>query len=175
MATVRCLTRIAESTHDDVRSISNALVAAAPEFAKLRAEIRDGLVRPDMDVTPSIIEAVQKAAYLREEGIKLDAHLEQMGLFGADLSDEALDFLRMFYNPKGRRANGVDNMTAALRDYAEAARKVSASELAVGVPVSPKTLQAHALEVAHAKFQRRRRPREAPPAQVSPRWRWLSR
>ena len=52
------LSRIAESTDDDVKSIWNALVATAPAWAKMRAEVAAGRVRPDMDVTPELVDAV---------------------------------------------------------------------------------------------------------------------
>jgi hypothetical protein len=49
------LARIAESTNDEIKSISNALVAAAPQWARMRAEIDAGRVRPDTDATPQVV------------------------------------------------------------------------------------------------------------------------
>ena len=134
------LSRIAESTNDEVKSVSHALVAAAPDWARFRAEVQAGRVRPDMDVTPDLIEAVRRTADLRSRGGKLDTYLAQQDAF--DKMPEPVEtFMRMFYEPdevvakrvaKGgssaRRAAGAKPIAEALRYYAEEASKVSADE-----------------------------------------------
>ncbi|WP_128947136.1 LPD38 domain-containing protein [Bradyrhizobium zhanjiangense] len=136
------LTRIAESLTDDSKSISNALVSAAPHWAKMRAEIEAGLVRGDMDLTPELLEAVQRTADLRAKGTKLQSHLDQQDAFDR-LSEPVEAFMRMFYDPSGRRAAAGQRISDALRFYAEEARKVTADAgLDLGlVPVTARDVQ----------------------------------
>ncbi|WP_061026374.1 LPD38 domain-containing protein [Bradyrhizobium sp. CCH5-F6] len=136
------LTRIAESLTDDSKSISNALVSAAPNWAKMRAEIESGFVRADMDLTPELLEAVQRTADLRTKGTKLQSHLDQQDAFDR-LSEPVEAFMRMFYDPSGRRAAAGQRISDALRFYADEARKVTAEAgLDLGlVPVSARDVQ----------------------------------
>lgn len=150
------LTRIAESLTDDSKSVSNALVAAAPHWAKMRAEIEAGTVRRDMDLTPELLEAVQRTADLRAKGTKLQAHLDQQDAFDR-LSEPVEAFMRMFYDPSGRRAAAGPRISDALRFYAEEARKVSADAgLDLGlVPVTSRDVQKLAVEKGAEGYAKR--------------------
>ena len=140
------LSRIAESTNDEVRSISSALTAVAPAWARLRAEIDAGRVRPGIDATADLLEAVRRTADLRARGEKLDEYLAQRDAFQEPGNVE--DFMQTFYDPKGRRAASAQRITDALRFYAQEAGKVSAEEgLGLGlVPVRPEDILRHTLE-----------------------------
>lgn len=118
------LARIAEATSDDVKSISNALVSSAPEWAKFRADVESGSVRADMDLTPELLEAVSRTADIRAKGVKLDTHLAQQDAFDR-LSAPVESWMRMFYDGKGRRAAGTQAISERLTTYAREARKVS--------------------------------------------------
>ena len=135
------LARIAESTNDDVKSISNALTAVAPAWAKLRAEVAAGRVRPDMDATAALLEAVRRTADIRGRGDSLEFYLNQQDAFDRMPAPvEAL--MRIFYDPKGQRAAGAKRIADALKFYADEAGKVSADEgLGLGlVPVDPRDI-----------------------------------
>ena len=128
------LARIAEATNDEVKSISNALVAAAPDWAKLRADVEAGRVRADVDLTPALVEAVSRTADLRARGVKLEAYLAQQDAFDR-LTTPVETFMRIFYDPAGRRAANAPRIADALRFYAEEARKVTAEAgLDLGLP-----------------------------------------
>ena len=140
------LSRIAESTNDEVRSISSALTAAAPQWARLRAEIEAGRVRPGVDATADLLEAVKRTADLRASGEKLDTYLAQQDAFHEPGRVE--DFMQAFYDPRGRRAASAQRITDALRFYAQEAGKVNAEEgLGLGlVPVRPEDILRLTLE-----------------------------
>ncbi|WP_375460019.1 LPD38 domain-containing protein [uncultured Enterovirga sp.] len=136
------LSRITEATSDDIKSISSALTAAAPEWAKMRADIEGGRVRGDVDLTTSLVEAVSRTADLRTQGQKLDAFFAQQDAF--DRVPETVEaWMRMFYDPSGRRAAGGPRIAEGLRAYATEARKVTADAgLDLGLePVRPGDLQ----------------------------------
>ena len=135
------LSRIAESTNDEVRSISSALTAAAPQWARLRAEIEAGRVRPDMDATSHLLDAVSRTADIRGRGDKLDTYLAQQDAF--DRMPTAVEgFMRMFYDPKGQRAASAKRISDEVKFYAQEAAKVSSDEgLGLGlVPVRPEDI-----------------------------------
>lgn len=137
------LTRVAEATSDDIKSISNALVSAAPEWAKLRADVDTGNVRADVDFTAELLEAVTRTADLRGKGLKLETFLAQQDAFDR-LSAPVEAFMRWFYDGAGRRAASAQTIAEKLKFYAQEARKVSAGEgLDLGLaPVSARDIQA---------------------------------
>jgi hypothetical protein len=121
------LTRVAESTDDEIKSISNALVGAAPRWAKMRAGIESGAVRRDVEATPDLLEAVKRTADIRAKGQKFNEYLAQIDAFDK-LPDTVEGFMRSFYDPKGRRAASAERIRDALRFYADEASKVSADK-----------------------------------------------
>jgi hypothetical protein len=141
------LARIGEAATDDVKSISSALVAVAPEWVRLRADVAAGLVRADLDITPDLMAAVEKTVWLRQTGQKLNDFLAQQDAFER-LSPEVERLMAIFYNPQGTRAAGVDRITGAIRFYAREARKVSADAgLDLGLaPVQSSDLLSAALD-----------------------------
>lgn len=118
------LSRVAEATSDDIKSISNALVSAAPEWSKFRADVEAGRVRADVDLTPELMEAVTRTADLRAKGLKLDTFLAQQDAFDR-ITSPVEAFMRMFYNDTGRRAAGSPVIAERIKFYAQEARKVS--------------------------------------------------
>lgn len=141
------LTRVAEATSDDIKSISNALVSAAPEWAKFRADVDAGTVRADVDFTAELLEAVTRTADLRGKGLKLDTFLAQQDAFDR-ISAPVEGFMRWFYDASGRKAAGAQGIAEKLKFYAQEARKVSAGEgLDLGLaPVSARDIQALAAQ-----------------------------
>lgn len=135
------LTRITEATTDEVKSISNALVSAAPRWARLRADIEAGRVRPEFDITPELLDAVARTADLRSKGGKLDSLLAQQDAF-TPIPERVEALMKMFYDAKGRRAASAENITKSLTFYAQEAAKVMADGgLDLGmVPVVPRDI-----------------------------------
>lgn len=119
------LTRVSESTDDNAKSLSNGLVMAAPEWARLKADIGSGRVPAEFDLTPQLMEAVTRTIDLRSRGMNLKAYMAQMDAFDR-LTDNVDRFMRMFYDPKGSRAASAERISDAVRFYAQEARKVSA-------------------------------------------------
>lgn len=128
------LTRAAESTRDEVRSISNALQSAAPEWAQLRAAVAAGRVPKELDATAHLLDAVERTARIRGRGTSLAEGMAQSDAF-AQQSPESEAFMRLFYSADGKSAASGSSVGSALRDYAQQAAKVDASPgLGLGLP-----------------------------------------
>ncbi|MFA6267866.1 MAG: hypothetical protein WC670_19385, partial [Pseudolabrys sp.] len=128
------LSRIAESTSDEVKSISNALVSAAPEWAAMRSSIAAGRVPAELDATGDLLDAVSRTARIRAKGIGLADSRAQADAF-TQQSPESELIQRMFYAADGEKAAPASQVASALRNYAQEASKVDAAPgLGLGLP-----------------------------------------
>jgi N12 class adenine-specific DNA methylase len=143
------VSRITESTDDDIRSISNGLVIAAPAWAKFRDSIESGKVRRDLDATPQLMDAVKRVADLRARGENLEKFLAQHDAFD-QLSEPVLSWMRLFYDPHGKRVANAASISDGLTFYAQDAAKVTTEpRLGLDIPeVTTDDLQRRALEKA---------------------------
>jgi len=130
------LSRIAESTDDEIKGISNALIATAGHWAGLRADIGRGLVKPEMDITNDLMEAVDRTEHLRRTSTKLSKFLSQQDAFD-QVPPRVEALMKMFYDPSGNKAAGWKGVADKLTYYAEEARKVSPTDLGLLEPVTP--------------------------------------
>lgn len=120
------LARAAESTKDEVKSISQGLQAAAPEWAQMRAAVAAGQVPKELDATVHLLDAVERTAKIRGKGTSLAEGMAQSDAF-ASQSPESEAFMRLFYSADGKTAAPAGTVGNALRDYAQQANKVDAS------------------------------------------------
>lgn len=131
------LARAAESTKDEIKSISQGLQAAAPEWAQLRAGVAAGNVPKELDATTHLLDAVERTAKIRGKGTPLAEGLAQSDAFAAQ-SAESEAFMRLFYSADGKSAAPGAQVGTALRDYAQQAAKVDAAP-GLGLGLEPVT------------------------------------
>jgi transcriptional regulator with XRE-family HTH domain len=141
------LSRITESTDDEIQSISNALVAAAPQWAKFRADIKAGRVRADLDVTDDLMEAVKQTADIRARGQKLQEFLVQEDAFDK-LPVGVENWMRMFYDPFRKCTASAPRIAESMRFYVEEASIVTR----VGPEVTPDEIQCRVLRLQCMKI-----------------------
>lgn len=110
------LERISESTDDDMRNLSNALVSVSPNIAKMEGGISRGVLDGNLSIRDALVEAIRQLEYIRTNGLKVDEVLNQSGLFGEQLSDEA-KILLQFFDSNKRSAKAIRTL---LSDYAAA-------------------------------------------------------
>lgn len=115
------LARLTERTDDDMKSVTNALRAAAPTVARLRNAIDRGEVSPDADLTPHLQQALARLADIRARGVNLRTDRAQVEAFAEPLSPEANELLGMMYNPAGTRLVSQDAIRAMVEGLANAA------------------------------------------------------
>ena len=129
------LSRIAESTDDNIKSISNALLDNAGVYAKLRSSIETHKTDPGFSADP-LIDAVNRISEMRDKGIKLETYLSQADAFNP-IQPMTEKFMRLFYSEKAR-ALGRDKISDGLNYYATEALKIN-PEPALGFGLPPVT------------------------------------
>jgi N12 class adenine-specific DNA methylase len=144
------ISRITEATDDETRSVSNGLVMSAPIWAKFRGEVEDGRVRREFDLTPDLMEAVKRVTDIRSRGENLAGFLAQHDGFD-QLKSEVETWMRMMYDPHGKRVASAADIAKAISFYAEEAGKVTTDpRLGLDIPeIEPDEIQ----RGAHAKAQ----------------------
>lgn len=113
-----------------LKSLLTALDEAAPEWAALRSDIEAGLVRPEFDISPFVIDAMRLIAGAREAAARgdgpiagiLEDLLADADLLEGALPDVTVALVRKFF-PNGRAAS-ADDIAGFLSDYARRARDV---------------------------------------------------
>lgn len=111
--------KLAESPDNNVRNITNAMLVAAPRLAKIKEEIEQGNLY-DLDITSDLAAAMRKLSELREQGVEVKTYLNQLSLFGDDLSPFAKDLLEVLDEYK-RSAKKINALLQAYADVVEAA------------------------------------------------------
>ena len=89
------LERIIESTDNDLRNISGALVRAAPAAMKAKADIKAGRLPKELDISEQLVGAVETLSKIRVQGQSVDEHLSQAGLFGEEINEDTKAVLRV--------------------------------------------------------------------------------
>lgn len=109
-----------DSTDDNIKAISRAMLDAAPRFAKLKADIAAGEVNSQFDISAKVTEAARKISDLRNRGVKPRDFFAQQDAFNqVDPDVEAL--IRAFYNEDLTRAKSQRIMADVLKFYTEEA------------------------------------------------------
>ena len=110
------LERISESTDDDMRNLSNALVSVSPNIAKMEGGMSRGVLDGNLSIREALVEAIRQLEYIRSNGLKVDEVLNQSGLFGEQMSDAA-KILLQFFDSNKRSAKAIREF---LMDYVSA-------------------------------------------------------
>lgn len=116
------LSKILESTDDNIRNLTGALQDAAPGFAALKADVKAGAVMPEMDAAADITNAVKLIADLRAKGTTPERYFAQLDAF--DTTDPITkEWVRAFYADDLSRPLSRQKMTEVLNAYTTEARK----------------------------------------------------
>lgn len=119
------LRRAVEEEPGEMKSLLDALADAAPEIARLRAEIDAGLVRAEMDITPYVLDALRMIIAARAAegpaGEVLKKMLADVDLFEGPVAPLTRALVQ-FIMPKGRQIPAA-RLSEFLRRYAAEARK----------------------------------------------------
>ncbi len=111
-----------DSTDDNIKAISSAMMSSAPQLSQLKADIKEGNVKPDFDISKQISEAAKTISNLREQKVKPRDYFDQQDAFSdTDPLTEAI--IKAFYNDELTRAKSQKFMTDVLNFYVEESSK----------------------------------------------------
>lgn len=117
---LNAIQRVAESTDNNIKNITNGLLMKAGHLASLKQAIADGKRYAEFDITNDIAAAVEKFASLREKNTPLEEYIQQGNLFGAETTPFQTRVMQIFerYKRSGKAIRGILNNFI---DLAEAA------------------------------------------------------
>lgn len=138
----------AETDAGELKSLIDALDQAAPSWAALKAEIEAGNVRPEMDISGHIMDAMRLIAAARtlaaRDGLEMGKAVAEL-LGEVDMLEGAVAPLTAALVGKfwsGGRAARAADIASFLTRYAEDARKVGATAELIAGPGPREVLQA---------------------------------
>lgn len=127
------IARHTEGDPGELKSLLEALDAAAPAWAALKADIEAGLVRPEMDISGHVLDAMRLIGAARDVAAKqgmpiataIKELLDEVDLLEGAVAPLTVALVRKFWT-NGRAARAED-VAAFLSRYAEDARKAGAA------------------------------------------------
>lgn len=135
--------RWAETDAGDLKTLLDALSDAAPDWAALRAAVADGRVRPEMDITDYVLEAMRLIATARDiaasEGGSVAARLRDLLAQDDLLSGAVAPLTRALiekFAPGGRVAR-ANTVTDFLNSYAREAQNIGGTDAALFAAPGP--------------------------------------
>ena len=155
------LARMTESLDDNTRSISRALMMAAPETARMREAIAAG-ARHDADIAGDVAAAAQEISRLREAGQSVQQALAQTDAFGDKHTPEARALMQ-FMADNARRPRRIAQLIQAYWQALDAAGDPHQQGMFGGqaAPTKQALLQAAMRQVQDAPAQSAAQEREA--------------
>ena len=155
------LARMTESLDDNTRSISRALMMAAPETARMREAIAAG-ARHDADIAGDVAAAAQEISRLREAGQSVQQALAQTDAFGDKHTPEARALMQ-FMAGNARRPRRIAQLIQAYWQALDAAGDPHQQGMFGGqaAPTKQALLQAAMRQVQDAPAQSAAQEREA--------------
>ena len=163
------LARMTESLDDNTRSISRALMMAAPETARMREAIAAG-ARHDADIAGDVAAAAQEISRLREAGQSVQQALAQTDAFGDKHTPEARALMQ-FMADNARRPRRIAQLIQAYWQALDAAGDPHQQGMFGGqaAPTKQALLQAAMRQVQDAPAQGAAQERAAPEREVQER------
>lgn len=119
------LSKILESTDDNVRSVTGAMIDVAQAYAEFRAGLSED--QQQYDIAPNLIEAAELVRSWRQQGKKVSEELNQTDLLGD--RDAVTDYLiKAFYNDDLTRAVGREKIGEFLTFYIDGVTKETSQD-----------------------------------------------
>lgn len=121
-----------EGEETDARKLAEALAAAAPEWARMRAAAALGTIPRELDLTANLTTALDLVRQARREGVALAQLVKELtgqgDIFsGSALSQDTLHMLRTMYG-QGLGLKVNPKLAAELKDYARQSLQVQPGE-----------------------------------------------
>lgn len=115
-AGLNAIARMSESTDNNVKNITSALLAKAPQIAELKELVKSGNRYKEINIAGDLAKAMEKYSALRDSGTSVDDYIQQGTLFGAETTPFQTRIMQVFdthkRSPKAIRGI-IDNFLAA--------------------------------------------------------------
>lgn len=105
---------LTEATDGNVKNVLAGLLRAAPDVARVRDLIQAG-ARNGADFVPDLIDAVRRYSKAREDGMRVDEALAQVGMFGDEASPRVAQLMREL-EENARAPKRIGEMVQRLAD-----------------------------------------------------------
>ena len=119
--------RMTESTDDNVRTVSQAIVQAAPTLAHINAEMQTGRLRSEYSLGKDLADAANWLSELRANGEKAADHLNQLNAFSELDHSEETKLLLAFFD-QNKRASKIGVIRNALLNYARSVESLGSPD-----------------------------------------------
>lgn len=133
------LARLVESTDNDLRNVSAALVKAAGSAARVRADIKSGALPPELDISADLVGAVETLSKIKSQGMAVEEFLAQIGMFGEEVSEQSKFILRVL----DANARSQKKIAEFIKAYYDSVAQIDLSTndiFGAGVPTKPELL-----------------------------------
>jgi len=148
------LATLREDQQNDIRGIGNALIDAAPLWARLRAESANGRLQNGLDITQNLLGALRMVREQRHGRVKMADLVAQEDMFSENANPTTLGLLRlMFTDGKFTRARSADKLARSLKYYATQAMKTISGPSLIPLPdIVPSELLAAAVNEGQGRL-----------------------
>ena len=138
----------AEADQGDLKSLMEALNRSAPSWAALKADIETGAVRPEMDISGHVLDAMRLIASARALASRdkmsianaLSELLDDQDLLNGAVAPLTVAMVRKFW--RNGRAASADDVASFLTRYADDARRAGAEGALFDAPTPRDVLRA---------------------------------
>ena len=129
---------LTEATDNDLKTLGDALTESAGRWALMRERAREGSINQDMDITDTLVSAVNMIRKSRQEGRSLKDIADQVDAFAGEADQMAVHMLHLFYHGSNyNRIRAKDTIAGALQGYVESALQTSPAPDMFGQMASP--------------------------------------
>ena len=116
------LAKMLDSTDNNVKAISNALLDSAPKYAELKADIASGKIGKQFDITKNITDALNIVSDLKQKNQKVGDFLNQVD-FERQLDPTTEELLKAWFNTNLTRQESGNVISNLLKFYVDEAGK----------------------------------------------------
>lgn len=135
----REMSKMLESTNDEIKSIHAMMETVAPDFVRLKIGIDAQEINPEMDITQSLVAAAQLVRQYRMQNKDIETHFAQTSFL--DTSDPVRDnLIRAWYrkDPKGpMKPRSKAHLQKLMRYYVQEAQRQQVNTLFAGDELGP--------------------------------------
>lgn len=130
----KIVSEVFENADSDIKSVGNALLDAAPDWAKMREE-------ENFDITGNVLEAVNVIQKSKSQGVPVSSFVSNADMFSGSLDDQTINVLRAFYKGDSYKSlNSRKKIGDWLKSYANISLNTTPTGGLFNDPVSAKDI-----------------------------------